>query len=59
MNPLITSSTRSAKDANVFATTMVLPNAAMNLNSAAAIWLTSNSSKYCLNSLEEKITLVL
>jgi hypothetical protein len=32
---------------------MVLPSAAMNLNNAAAIWFTSNSSKYCLNSLEK------
>uniref|UniRef100_A0A8R7V5P7 Uncharacterized protein n=1 Tax=Triticum urartu TaxID=4572 RepID=A0A8R7V5P7_TRIUA len=52
-NPLSTSITKSAKDASVFATTMVRPSAAINLNIAAAIWLTSNRSKYCLNSLQE------
>ena len=44
---------RSAKDPNVFATIMFLPNAAMNRIKPDAIWLINNSSRYCLNILQK------
>jgi hypothetical protein len=48
-------SVSSAKDPKVLATIMFLPAAAINRNSADAIWLISKSRKYCLKSLKKKI----
>jgi hypothetical protein len=54
MKPPKAKSVRSAKDPKVLATIMFLPAAAINRNSADAIWLISKSRKYCLKSLKKK-----
>ena len=52
MTPPNAKSVSSAKDPKVFATIMFLPVAAINRNSADAIWLISKSRKYCLKNLK-------
>jgi hypothetical protein len=50
-NPPRTMTRSNAKDPNVFATVVSLPKAAMNRNSAEAIWLMHTSRRYCLKNL--------
>lgn len=52
--PPSTTSTISAKEPKVFATTISLPHAARSLNRPEAIWLTSENRKNCLNILWAK-----
>jgi hypothetical protein len=51
INPPRTMTRSNPKDPNVFATVISLPKAAMNRNSAEAIWLTHTSRRYCLKNL--------
>ena len=54
MKPPNVRSVKSANDPNVLATIMFLPSAAIERNNPEAIWLVTNSTRYCFNILQKE-----